>query len=326
MSRNRSMTHDNFNCFQGRHNKWWSAYYNEAVFIDYYTRLKEYAINMFEWHNLPPSVDERFLELCLFEYGYAVFFKNKDNGSLMALNSRIDGRLNVYRVPLYRTAYATNGFQQNLTIDDSVLIFNNYLRQPTTLTIELFAKRLYEVEQTIMVNMKSQKFTTIFKCPESQRLTFKNIMMQWDGNEPFIFGDKGLDISSIEVINTQSPYNIDKMDIHKNMIWNEAMTFLGISNANTDKKERLVENEVTANNGQIEASRYIMLNARRQACKQINEMFEKELNSKKVCVTFRNTDERVYQEEQENNDDTLDNVSRETIEGVDEGGSEQPNE
>ena len=88
----------------------------------------------------------------------------------------------------------------------------------------------------------------------------------------------------------------------------------------------MVENEVTANNGQIEASRYIMLNARRQACKQINEMFEKELNSKKVCVTFRNTDERVYQEEQENNDDTLDNVSRKTIEGVDEGGSEQPNE
>lgn len=320
MSRIRSMTHDNFNCFQGRHNKWWSAYANEAVFIDYYTRLKEYAINMFEWHNLPPSVDERFLELCLFEYGYAVFFKNKDNGSLMALNSRIDGRLNVYRVPLYRTAYATNGFQQELTIDDSVLIFNNYLRQPTTLTIELFAKRLYEAEQTIMVNMKSQKFTTFFKCPESQRLTFKNIMMQWDGNEPFIFGDKGLDISAIEVINAQSPYNIDKMDIHKNMIWNEAMTFLGISNANTDKKERLVENEVTANNGQIEASRDIMLNARRQACKQINEMFKEELNSQKVWVTFRNTNEKLSQDAEEKE---IDNVSRETI---DRGGSEQPNE
>lgn len=291
-------SHDNNMLFNGKHNIWWQAMENNSVFIDYYTRLKEYAINMFEWHNLPLSVDERFLELCLFEYGYAVFFKHKDNGQLMALNSRIDGRLNVYRVPLYRTAYATNGFQQNLTIDDSVLVFNNYLRQPTTLTIELYAKRLYEVEQTISVNMKAQKYTTLFKCPESQRLTFKNIMMKWDGNEPFIFGDKNLDVSGIEVINAQSPYNIDKMDIHKHVIWNEAMTFLGIDNANSDKKERLVEDEVNANNGQIEASRYVMLNARRQACKQINEMFKKELGGKKVWVTFRTTNTRLYEEKE----------------------------
>lgn len=318
----RVLNHDNTMCFNGKHNNWWSAYSNNATFLDYYTRLKEYAINMFEWVNLPDTVDERFLELCLFEYGFAVFFKNKDNGALMALNSRIDGRLNVYRVPLYRTAYATNGFQQNLTIDDSVLIFNNYLRQPTTLTIELFAKRLYEVQQTIDVNMKSQKFTTIFKCSENQRLTFKNIMMQWDGNEPFIFGDKNLDTNSIEVINANAPYNIDKMDIHKNMVWNEAMTFLGIENANTDKKERLVENEVSANNGQIEASRYIMLNARRQACKQINKMFEKELDGKKIWVRFRKTNQN------ENVDEEKENVSRETEETEinDEGGSEQPNE
>lgn len=291
-------SHDNNMLFNGKHNIWWQAMENNAVFIDYYTRLKEYAINMFEWHNLPLSVDERFLELCLFEYGYAVFFKHKDNGNLMALNCRIDGRLNVYRIPLYRTAYATNGFQQKLTIDDSVIIFNNYLRQPTTLTIELYAKRLYEVEQTISVNMKAQKYTTLFKCPESQRLTFKNIMMKWDGNEPFIFGDKNLDVSGIEVINAQSPYNIDKMDLHKHVIWNEAMTFLGIDNANSDKKERLVEDEVNANNGQIEASRYVMLNARRQACLQINEMFKEELGGKKVWVTFRTTNPRLYEEKE----------------------------
>lgn len=115
------------------------------------------------------------------------------------------------------------------------------------------------------------------------------------------------------------------MDIHKNMVWNEAMTFLGIDNANTDKKERLVENEVTANNGQVEASRYIMLNARRQACKQINEMFAEELQDKKVWVTFRTTNEKIYEEKEAEEEQY--NVSRETLEGsTDEGGSEQPNE
>lgn len=307
--------HDNSMCFAGKHNYFWEMCKNEAVFIDYYTRLKEYAINMFEWHNLPDTVDERFLELILFEFGFAVFFKNKDNGALMALNSRIDGRLNVYRIPIYRTAYATNGFQQDLTIDDSVLIFNNYLRQPTTLTIELFAKRLYEVEQTIMVNMKTQKFTTVFKCPENQRMTFVNLLNQWDGNRPFIFGEKNLDQKGIDVINVNAPYNIDKMDIHKNMIWNEAMTFLGIDNANTDKKERLVENEVSANNGQVEASRYIMLNARNQAAKQISKMFAEELGGKEIYVTFRNTNQQVYVA------DEIDYVSREN--GYEDGDDDE---
>lgn len=39
------VNHDNSMCFNGKHNDWWSAYSNQAVFIDYYTRLKEYAIN-----------------------------------------------------------------------------------------------------------------------------------------------------------------------------------------------------------------------------------------------------------------------------------------
>lgn len=273
-------------------------YLNYAVYQDYYYRLKNYALNMFEWHNLPDTVDERFLELCLYEYGYAVFFKNKYNGALMALNARISGQRNVYRIPIRRTAYGTNGFQQELTIDDSVLIFNNYLRAPTSLTIELFAKRLFECEQTIMINTKSQKFTTMFKCPESQRLTMQNLLAQWDGNQPFIFTEKGFDESTIDVINANSPYNLDKLDIHKNMIWNEAMTFLGIDNANTDKKERLVTDEVSANNGQVEASRYVMLNARNQAAKQISKMFAEELNGKEIYVTFRNTDKRLYEDEE----------------------------
>lgn len=51
------------------------------------------------------------------------------------------------------------------------------------------------------------------------------------------------------------------------------MTYLGISNINVQKKERLITDEVTRNQGGTIASRYSRLNARREACKKINEMF-----------------------------------------------------
>ena len=58
---------------------WESAELNKASYIQYYDRLTELSISMFEWRNLPDSVDPRFLELTLFANGYAVFFKEEDD-------------------------------------------------------------------------------------------------------------------------------------------------------------------------------------------------------------------------------------------------------
>ena len=104
--------------------------------------------------------------------------------------------------------------------------------------------------------------------------------MQYDGNEPFIFGDKNLDIEGIKSLDIGSPFVADKLQILKHQIWNEALTFLGIENSNQDKKERLVSDEVGSNYGNVEAQRNVMLNARRQAVKKINSMFGTDINVK----------------------------------------------
>ena len=52
---------------------WESADLNVASYIQYYDRLTELSISMFEWRNLPETVDPRFLELTLFANGMAVF-------------------------------------------------------------------------------------------------------------------------------------------------------------------------------------------------------------------------------------------------------------
>ena len=279
--------------------RWQSAELNNKTYIDYYNRLMELALNVFEWENLPPSVDERFLELTLYEMGYCLYFNDEIIGNL-ALTCTIGGQLDVYRIPVLRRAYAVNGYNKMCSAKDSVLIFNNYLHTPTQLTIELFARRLYEIERAIDVNVKAQKTPTLILSSEQQRLTMKNLYMQYDGNEPFIFGDKNMDIEGIKSLKTDAPFVADKLENLKHQIWNEALTFCGIENSNQDKKERLVSDEVGSNYGNIEAQRNVMLSARKQAVKKINAMFRTNID-----VHFRSNLATMV---------NVDNVSRETLE------------
>lgn len=249
-----------------------SAKNNTAAWLLYFNRLMELSMSMFEWINLPDSIDERFLELTLFLEGQSVFFEDEVLGHL-ALQCTTGGFFNVYRVPIDRMAYADNGYNRKLTDKDSVIIWNNMLRENSVLQVEEYAKKLYDLDQTIIINAKAQKTPVLINCNEKQRLSLEQVYMKYEGNQPFIFGNKDLDISAFNVLRTDAPYVADKLYILKTQIWNEALTYLGISNTNTQKKERMLTDEVIRNMGGTIASRYSRLNARRQACEQINKMF-----------------------------------------------------
>lgn len=252
---------------------WESALMNNATYIQYYNRLTELSIAMFEWTGLPNTVDPRFLELGLFKYGQMVFFKDDVVGYL-ALNAAVSGGFDVYGVPVKSRAYTQyNGYQKDVNINDSVMMYNNYLRTNSSLDVEVYAKRLYNLDRIIDVNANAQKTPILIKCSENQRLTMKNLYKEYDGNAPVIFGDSGLNDGGFTVLNTDAPFVADRIYQLKTEIWNEALTFLGISNITVQKKERLVTDEVTRNMGGVIASRYSRLNARQEACKKINKMF-----------------------------------------------------
>lgn len=255
---------------------WESARMNNGTYRQYYNRLVELAISMFEWKNLPDTVDPRFLELTLFADGQAVFFKDEELGYL-ALQNAMNGDFDVYRIPINRRAFAVNGYQRKLTNKDSVIVYNNYLHTNSQLDADMFARRLYNLDRAIDVNANAQKTPVLIKCSQEERLTLLNVYKQWDGNEPLIMGDKGLNTNAMTVLKTDAPYVCDKLYQLKTQIWNEALTYMGISNINVQKKERLITDEVTRNQGGTIASRYNRLNARRDACKKINAMFGLEI-------------------------------------------------
>lgn len=258
---------------QGKNRDFWeSSLMNNATFRQYYNRLAELAISMFEWKNLPETIDPRFLELTLFVDGQAVFFKDEVMGYL-ALQNILGGQFDVYRIPINRRAYAINGYQKDLTNKDSVIIFNNYLHTNSMLDTQMMAKRLYNLDRAIDVNANAQKTPILLLCDENERLTLENMYMQYDGNKPVIKGVKGLNPNAFTVLKTDAPYVADKLYDLKTRYWNEALTYLGISNVSIEKHERMIRDEVTRNQGGTIASRYSRLEARRDACRQINEMF-----------------------------------------------------
>lgn len=287
---------------------WESAVMNNATYIQYYNRLMELSIAMFDWKNVPDGIDIRFLELVLFSDGKAVIFKDEEVDKYLGLQFTYNGQLDMYHIPTGRRAYAINGYQRYLTNDDSVIVWNNLLHTPSKLDVEMMSKRLYNMDRIIDVNVNAQKTPVLLQCDDSQRLTMKNLYKEFDGNQPFIFGTKALDVNGLKVLKTDAPYVADDIYELKTKYWNEALTYLGISNVNNIKKERLISDEVTRNMGGVIASRYSRLEARRSACEQINKMFGLDM-----WVDFREDyretdDEMMILSESEKNEAMQDNL------------------
>lgn len=279
-----------------------SAVGNKMAYMTYYAQLLEIAISRFKWINLPKTVDARFLELALNTKGFALFFKDEDIGFL-GMNTTIGGQLSNYNIPINRQAFASNGYKANRTIRDSVIIWNNLIHTNGQLKLLEFAKDLYNLECIIRTNANAQKTPLMILCDERTRLTMENLYQKYEGNAPFIFGSSrntDLSVTSIQAMNTQAPYLADKLYQLKANIWNEALTFLGISNISITKKERMLSDEVNRMQGGVLASRYSATEARKQACEEINNMFG--LN---IDVEFRQdyTDKKKDKESEENKDE-----------------------
>lgn len=273
---------------------------NDLTFTDYYNRLSLLARVVFKWENLPNNIDEKWIEAFLYSEGKCMFFKHSELG-LMVASCTDYGTLNPYNEPTELKPVIPNytgiDIKSYENGSECVLIRNNDDMIPTSRTVKLYAYKLTEIDRTIDVNIKAQKTPILIKCSEKQKVTLTNVYNQYKSNMPVIFGTKDLDLSEIGVLNTSAPVVFPELEIQKHSVWNECMSFLGINNANQDKRERLVDDEVKANDEQIQMFAHIMLKSRERACEEINRIFETN-----ISVCFRSPEEIAKFKEGENID------------------------
>lgn len=269
---------------------------NVNSFIKYRDQLMELGMTMIGWDFSKISKEKRqFLNQRQIEYheyfkGATVFFEDKELGAYLCLPVILGGQFDLDDIPKKRVAYAKNGYRKELDETNSVIIYNNYLRKPSCYTVNHYANRLADLENAIDVNCKAQKTPVAIICDENERLSMENLYAKYEGNYPFIFGERDLDLKGIRAIQTGAPFVADKMYQIKMQIWNEALTHLGISNISYQKKERLVSDEVIRNMGGTIASRYSRLEVRRDAVEKIKDMFGVEIDVD-FREDFRQTDD-----------------------------------
>ena len=278
---------------------------NSQTYFDYVERFKRICLSMFEWVNLPESMNARYLEECLYYKGQAGLLFDEEYGYI---NTQISsaGRLNIYGLPTELMCYSYDYNQyrnlytglKNRETTDCILVMNNWERIPTAVTIELFCQRLAEAEMTASVNIKAQKTPVLIVVDENQRLMMENLYSQYDGNRPFIFGDKNqLSENAIKCISTGADFIADKVMDYKKQIWNEALQFLGINTLQTEKKERLITDEASSNNELINLNLQSMLIPRQEACKQFNKLFNLS-GDKEISVRVRSDLYNIIKQEE----------------------------
>ena len=303
-----------------------SALMNSQTYWDYVERFKKICLSMFEWVNLPESCNARYLEECLYYKGQASLLKDENYGFINT-QCASNGYLNIYGLPssLNCYSYQYNSIRNLYTglegteDKDCILVMNNWQRVPTASTIELFCQRLAEAEMTASVNIKAQKTPVLILVDENQRLMMENLYSQYDGNRPFIMGDKNqLSENAIRSINTQAPFIADKIMDYKKQIWNEALQFLGINTLQTEKKERLITDEASSNNELINLNLQSMLVPRQEACKQFNKLFGLEGTDKEISVRLRSDLYNIIKQEESVITDFNNNGIDDSIEEVSE--------
>lgn len=303
---------------------------NSETYFNYLDRFKKVALSIFEWVNLPKSMNARFLELSLYYDGIATLFKDEEYGFI---NTRCtnNGYINIYGLPnklhcysydLHRDKILYTGLREdieNLQATNAILVENNWDNVPTEPTLALFAQRLALAERASDTNVEAMRTPVMILVGENQRLTMENLYGQYRGNRPFIFGDKQQmqDMDSIKAIDTKAPVVFDKLQNYKKEIWNEALTFLGINNVMIEKAERLITDEANSNNELINLNLQASLAPRKEACKQFNELFGLTGTDKEIDVRVRSDLHNIIKNAQSI---VSDYKEMENVEDIDLGG------
>lgn len=276
---------------------------------DFALMFKHYELlckNRFKWNNLPNGIESRHIEDGLFHHGMVGFFKDPVLG-LMCLPVKPANGLNPYGDPLSYTTIGLGDYSnREINAKDIVIIRENDESLPMSVYVANYARKMAQTEKTLMQNLKQQQKPYIIATTENNKLSMKNMYEKIEEGEDAIYVDKrkseGGNIG-IEVLNTKSDFIVDKLSLHEDKIESKLLSLLGLNNANTNKKERLITDEVNANNSNILMNLDFAYKNRELGKKLLNEKFNQDVTLEK---TIDQLDTTFTGDERNNNEKKLD--------------------
>ena len=248
------------------------------------------ALNLFSWENLPPTIEERYIEKALFNKGLVCLVDDKNFGQIV-VGCSYSQNMNIWGEP---TEVITNGFNYvksfnientvNTTytrdndiedgIQSAIVCQNNDLAISTREILEYYVNKLVEVELSTFTNVYLQKFPFLINTTKDNEMTMKTLISKVDKGEPYIMYNKKIaDLTTaVDVFNLNVPFVADKLLQYRFETEREIYTLFGFNN-NFEKKERLLTDEVNVNNDFINCNIDSMYKKRKQFAELMNKKY-----------------------------------------------------
>lgn len=257
---------------------WESASYNSRVYQKNFDMLLSLAINRFRWVGLPDTCDARFFEKCLHRNGIATIAHRASDEEpvFLTLNAMPEGVYNMYGLPTRWRAVGYDGLTDfEVTPETGELCYYSYARVAPWNALEIYARKMAHYERTEDVNLTQQMRPFIGIAPQEKRMEMINLLKQFDGGEPAVLGDEGLQklVENVTVLDLKVPLITEELARSYQNTLNQALLYLGIPHLAFEKGERMIEDEARANTAPTNIQLLDCLNARREFCDKINNAF-----------------------------------------------------
>lgn len=234
------------------------------------------AKNRFRWNNLPDGIESHKIEEYLYNCGQVAFFKSDkpEMPGYLCLPCTLFSGLNVYGEPIDFQAFGID-YYKILKKKDMVWIKSSDDLTITRNQVEFYTDWIDDIEKTMRKNLKQLRQPDIIATNKNNENSVRNMWQKVEEDEEPIFYDKDTYRGEfpIQVLNRNVTNNLETLQKNKNDVMFELLTFLGVNNANTDKKERMIVDEVNVNNIHILMNLDIEYKNRKLACEEINKKF-----------------------------------------------------
>ena len=253
----------------------------------YFQYLLSKLHSMFVWHNLPETIDVDSLNNQLFLNGMTCF--TKFNDKLYCLEGNVGGKPNEYYYPTtFTIANPVLGSKQATILgsnQDSVLMYNSRTDKQTMWilsggglfqlikqTATLLADNIVSIS-TAQINSRIQAVFTAES--QAQANTAEMIIKDLYAGKPYrtVPGDELEKFTVQGINNTAMPNIIAQLVELQQFIIGQFYQNIGIKFNSTNKKERLITDEINFQDDFLAVNLYTMLESRKEAVEKINELF-----------------------------------------------------
>ena len=258
-----------------------SVHCSDTILANYFRRyLLQKVISVYEWKNLPEKWNKTFFYYILYGFGFIVIL-NTDKYGVIPQNGTLYGR-DIFYQPT--NVVITNPLLRGIlrpAIGKECEIIKMQPDYGNCLDIVChYADLLALTTQTYGVDLVNSKLAYVFTAGnKASAETFKKLFDRIASGEPAVVYDKDL-LNSDGTPNWQTfSQNLSQNYIGDKLLDDYKKTLdmfdteIGIPNANTQKKERMITDEVNQNNIGTQTKAELWLETMKDGCKKVNKMF-----------------------------------------------------